>query len=411
MQALYGLVNRESMMADSSSDTLDTYLQHVATAEFDPNTGSAAVPLPSVRASTVRFRTVEDLDAVVQRKRAGERVQTYGRAGLDTHAALESVFCRLEGADFAYLAPSGMAAISLVFLALLKSGDEVLVADCAYAPVRRLDDAVLSRMGIGVRYAPGNPTSLAEHLNSNTRMLYVESPGSLLLEMLDVPALAAFAREHGLILVADNTWGTGGVYYPLALGVDVSVVAGTKYVGGHSDLMLGAVMVNDATLARHLDTTHYALGYALSADDAWLAIRGARTLPLRLERSARNGLALASWLQQHPLVEQVYHPALPQDPGHALWKRDCHGSNGLVSARLKMDVPAARRLVNALQLFGIGFSWGGFESLVQLVSPDMLAPHSYWQAASGPVIRLYAGLESSQDLIADLEQALAQARP
>ncbi|HLR13524.1 MAG TPA: PLP-dependent transferase, partial [Burkholderiaceae bacterium] len=248
------------------------------------------------------------------------------------------------------------------------------------------------------------------HLTPNTRMLYVESPGSLLLEMLDLPALARFSREHDLVLVADNTWGTGGVYRPLDLGVDVSVVAGTKYVGGHSDLMLGAVMVNDADLARKIDETHYALGYAISADDAWLAIRGARTLPLRLQQSARNGLAVARWLQQHPLVEQVYHPALPEDAGHALWHRDCRGSNGLLSIRLNLDTRGARQFVNALTLFGIGFSWGGFESLVQLVSPAMLKPHHYWDGAEQPVVRLYAGLESEDDLIADLEQALSQAR-
>lgn len=396
-------------MADQPSLSLDTYLQHVAMAEFDADTGSAAVPLPSVRTSTVRFRSLDDLEAAGRRKNMGERAPTYGRQGLATHEALESVFCRLEGAEHAWLASSGMAAISLTFLALLKAGDEVLVADCAYAPVRRLDDAVLGRFGIKLRYGTATPQCLAQQLTPDTRMLYVESPGSLLLEMLDLPALAAFAREHGLILVTDNTWGTGGVYRPLDLGVDVSVVAGTKYLGGHSDLMLGAVMVNDAGLAEHIEETHYALGYSISADDAWLAIRGARTLPLRLQQSARNGLAIAQWLQQHALVDRVYHPALPEDTGHALWRRDCQGSNGLVSIRLNTDTDAARRFVDALKLFGIGFSWGGFESLVQLVSPAMLAPHGYWDGAKKPVVRLYAGLEAADDLIADLEQALQMA--
>lgn len=393
-------------MAKKQSPQLDTVLMHTGLAPFHPDTGAAPVALPSMRTSTVRFRDLAAMDAMSERKRQGERAVWYGRAGMDTHGALEQVFCELEGARYAYLASSGMAAITLALLALLDAGDHVLVADCAYAPVRRLDKSVLSRLGIQVDYCRGHPDALAANLTDRTRVLYVESPGSLLMEMLDLPELARFARQHNLVMVADNTWGSGYIYRPLQLGAHVSVVAGTKYVAGHSDLMLGAVMVNDADLAARIDETHYAMGYSISADDAWLALRGVRTLPLRMRESAANGLALAQWLQKQPQVVRVFHPALPGSPGHELWRRDCTGSNGLVAIELAMTNEQARRFVDALQLFGIGFSWGGFESLVQLVSPELLAPHSHWQGGGNPVVRLHAGLESADDLIADLARAL-----
>lgn len=393
-------------MAKKQSPQLDTVLMHTGLAPFHPDTGAAPVALPSMRTSTVRFRDLAAMDAMSERKRQGERAVWYGRAGMDTHGALEQVFCELEGARYAYLASSGMAAITLALLALLDAGDHVLVADCAYAPVRRLDKSVLSRLGIQVDYCRGHPDALAANLTDRTRVLYVESPGSLLMEMLDLPELARFARQHNLVMVADNTWGSGYIYRPLQLGAHVSVVAGTKYVAGHSDLMLGAVMVNDADLAARFDETHYAMGYSISADDAWLALRGVRTLPLRMRESAANGLALAQWLQKQPQVVRVFHPALPGSPGHELWRRDCTGSNGLLAIELAMTNEQARRFVDALQLFGIGFSWGGFESLVQLVSPELLAPHSHWQGGGNPVVRLHAGLESADDLIADLARAL-----
>lgn len=397
-------------MTDSRSKHLNTVLQHTGLAPFDPHTGAAPVALPSMRTSTVRFKNLDALDNVGTRKKQGERAVGYGRAGMDNHAALETVFCELEGAQHACLAPSGMAAITLVFLSLLEAGDHVLVADCAYAPVRRLDRSVLSRMGITVEYCRAHPEDLAAKVTSKTRMLYVESPGSLLMEMLDMPVLARFAKGHDLILATDNTWGAGYIYRPLELGADVSIVAGTKYVAGHSDLMLGAVMVNDPELAARIDEGHYAMGYSVSADDAWLALRGVRTLPLRLRQSAENGLALAQWLQNHPAVVRVFHPALPGDPGHDLWRRDCTGSNGMLAVEMSLDQQAVRRFVDALTLFGIGFSWGGFESLVQLVGVDLLSPHSYWSGSANPIVRLHAGLESADDLIADLEQALQQAQ-
>lgn len=396
-------------MAESNPAHLDTLLQHTGLAEFDSVTGAAPVALPSVRTSTVRFRDLDALDAAHAARSKGERRVTYGRVGMDTHAALEDVFCKLEGGERAFLAPSGMAAITLAMMTLLDAGDHVLVADCAYGPVRTLDTTVLRRFGVSSTYCRGTVQAFEEHRRPETRMLYVESPGSLLFEMLDLPALADYARRHSLPLVVDNTWGSGYIYQPLSLGADVSVVAGTKYVGGHSDLMLGAVVVKDAALAKRLADNHYALGLSVSADDAWLALRGVRTLPIRMKECARNALAVCEFLASRPEVVRIYHPAWPEDPGHGLWKRDCTGSNGMLAVALKFDTAAARRFVNALGLFGIGYSWGGFESLVQLVEPAGLEAHGYWPNDGHAVVRLHIGLESPGDLIADLGRALRAA--
>jgi len=392
-------------MAKDPALHLDTLLQHTATAPFDPQTGSAPVNLPSMRASTVRFQNLDALESTQRRKASGERAATYGRMGMDTHAALEQVFCELEGGTHAYLASSGMAGITLVMAALLSAGDHALVADCVYGPVHELDAAVLKRMNIELTYFSAGD-DLQALVRPNTRLVYVESPGSLLFQMLDIPALARFAREHGLVLACDNTWGSGYIYRPLALGAHVSVVAGTKYVGGHSDLMLGAVVTNDAGIAQRLNRTQYAMGYSVSADDAWLALRGVRTLPIRMAQHARHALQVCEFLAGRPEVARIYHPAWPADPGHALWQRDCTGSNGMLAVELRLSPEASRRFVDALRLFGIGFSWGGFESLVQWVTRGELARHCYWTGGDHALVRLHIGLEDPRDLVADLAQAL-----
>jgi cystathionine beta-lyase len=401
-------------MATFAPSHLDTLLQHTGMAEFDPQTQAAPVALPSMRTSTVRFASLDALDRAQASKSSGERAVTYGRIGMDTHAALEDVFCTLEGAKRSFLAPSGLSAITLAFLALLNTGDHVIVADCAYGPVRYLDKTVLSRLGIQVTYCRGTSEAMEAQIKENTRMLYIESPGSLLFEMLDIPALAVLAKRRGLILASDNTWGSGYIYRPLDLGAHVSIVAGTKYIGGHSDLMLGAVMVNDDALCARLNDTHYAMGYSVSADDAWLAIRGVRTLPIRMRQHSQNALDVCSFLASRPEVARIYHPALPGDAGHQLWQRDCHGSNGMLAVELKLYEAQARAFVDALALFSIGFSWGGFESLVQLVDHHALANHGYWadndSDRDSAVVRLHIGLESPDDLIADLTQALEKAR-
>ena len=395
-------------MDKSQAPHIDTLLQHTATAPFNPQTGSAPVNLPSMRASTVRFQSLDALEATQRRKAGGERAATYGRMGMDTHAALEQVFCELEGGTHAYLASSGMAGITMAMTSLLSAGDHALVADCVYGPVYELDAALLKRMNIELTYFSAGD-DLETLVRPNTRLVYVESPGSLLFQMLDLPALAAFARRHDLVLACDNTWGSGYVYRPLQLGAHVSVVAGTKYVGGHSDLMLGAVVTNDADVAKRLNRTQYAMGYSVSADDAWLALRGVRTLPIRMAQHARNALQVCEFLATRPEVARIYHPAWPADPGHALWQRDCTGSNGMLAAELRLSPEASRRFVDALRLFGIGFSWGGFESLVQWVTRGELARHRYWTGGDHALVRLHIGLENPSDLIADLAQALQAA--
>lgn len=387
---------------------LQTALQHIGQAEFDEHTGAAPVAMPAMRSSTVRFRSLAHLEQAFEDLKKGGRAVVYGRGGLDTHRALEDVFCELENGVYSALVPSGMAAISLGVLSFVQQGDHILVSDNAYAPVRSLDSGLLQRMGIEVSYCEPTVEGFKAALRPNTKVLYLESPGSLLMQMLDLPALTAFAREHGLISVADNTWGSGLQYQPLNLGADVSVIAATKYISGHSDFLMGAVVTNREDLVPALRTCHYALGYSVSADDVWLALRGVRTMPIRMRESAASALKVCEALSTWAEVEQIYFPAWPQDPGHQFWLRDATGSNGILSFSLNTDPARAARFVDQLQLFAIGFSWGGFESLVQLVDNQTLSQHSYWQNQQRPLIRLHVGLEHVDDLIADLEQAWAK---
>jgi cystathionine beta-lyase len=389
----------------TSSRHIDTILQHVGTAPFDPKTGAAPVALPPMRTSTVRFENLAALEAAQKHKAAGARGVTYGRAGMDTHEALETLVAQLEGGTHCYLAPSGLAAITLTFLALLSAGDHALVSDNVYGPVRYLDTELLARMNIQLTYFSADD-DIETLVRPTTRLVYVESPGSLLFEMLDLPALAAKVRRLGLVLAADNTWGSGYIYRPLALGAHVSVIAGTKYLGGHSDLMLGTVVTNDAAIAERLNHTHYAMGTSVSADDVWLALRGARTMPVRMTQQSANALNVCRFLASRSEVARIHHPAWPEDAGHALWARDCSGSNGMLTVRLKFVPEQARRFVDALVLFSIGFSWGGFESLVQWVDTHYLQSHNYWDGEACAVVRLHIGLEDGEDVIADLRQAL-----
>jgi cystathionine beta-lyase len=365
-------------MTHDASDRIDTLLQHTGQAPLDPVTGAGPVALPSYRTSTVRFASMDVLDRAQAAKQRGERVPTYGRVGLQTHEALETLLCRLEGGERAFLAPSGMAAISMTLMALLSQGDHALVVDAVYGPVRYLHKTVLSRMGVAMDFVRGDLASLRAAVRPETRVLYLESPGSLLMEMLDLPALSRWAHERGLTVVADNTWGSGYIYRPLALGADVSVIAATKYIGGHSDLMLGAAVARDPALVGRLHETHYALGSTVSADDAWLALRGARTLGVRLRACADNALEVCRWLDAQPRVSRIFFPAWPDDTGHALWRRDATGSNGLLAVAVDFNESQVRRLIDSLRLFGIGYSWGGYESLVTQVEPSALASHGYW---------------------------------
>ena len=394
-----------------SDARIQTRLVHAGLPELTQGAGPVNVPV--VRTSTVRFADTATQAALGRQRAAGERIATYGRHGLDTHQALEEAVASLEGGYRTVLAPSGLSAIVLVLLATLAPGEHALVADSVYSPVRKVDRALLQRYGIEVEYFSATRDALEPLIRPNTRLLYLESPSSLLYEVQDLPALAAVARRHGVLVAADNTW-SGGLYYqPLALGAHLSIQAATKYLAGHSDVMMGVVTVDSAELAARLGATHDALGLSVGADDAYLTLRGLRTLDVRLARHYENALAVAEYLARHDDVANVYYPALAQDPGHAVWRRDFSGASGLVSFAFRHpDASAASRFIDALRYFSIGASWGGYESLALEAAPERLAEHRYWRDGlpASSVVRLHIGLESPLDLIGDLERAFGATR-
>lgn len=368
--------------------------------------GGRAVNPPVVRASTVLFDSMDEMNDA-RRRRGTERMFTYGARGNPTGFALEDVVAQLEGGHRTRLFPTGLAAISMIFLAFARPGDHVLIADCVYQPLRHFVDTFLRPWGVEVTYFRADGTDVAQQLRPTTKIVYVECPGSLVYEMCDLPALAEIAHRHGAIVVADNTWGSGLQYRPLTLGADVSIMAATKYLSGHSDVMMGTVTTTQAcwqTLATMCD----AQGVAVSPDDAYLVLRGTRTLAARLAMHERNALEIAHWLVSRPEVARVFCPALPEDRGHALWQRDCSGTNGLLSFEFaQADAQTAGRFVDALMLFGIGASWGGFESLATVSNVAGTRTCTDWSRA-GPIVRLHIGLEDPQDLIEDLAQAFVR---
>ena len=333
---------------------------------------------------------------------------SYGRSGLTTQLTLIDALCELEGASAVQLYPSGLAAIAGAMLAVLKAGDEVLVNDGVYKPSRRFCENVLRRFGVKVRfYAPSTSAAdLIAMAGPETRLIMLESPASLTFEIQDVSAITSGARQRGILTLMDNTWGAGLLFKPLSHGVDLSIQALTKYVVGHSDVFMGSVATLNPDLAALLEEGGHNLGWAVSPDDAYQVLRGLRTLSLRLQQHGQNGLAVARWLQGRSEIAHLLHPALPGCPGHDTWKRDYSGACGLFGFVLKPGTMAATyAFLDALQLFGLGFSWGGFESLAIHCDPQLKArmfPPDY----TGALIRLHVGLEEPADLIADLYQAL-----
>lgn len=332
----------------------------------------------------------------------------YGRAGLAAQMTLMDALAELEGANSVQIYPSGLAALTGAMLAVLKASDEVLVADCVYKPTRRFCDTVLKRFGVLVRYYDPllAPEALLALATPATRLIVMESPGSLTFEVQDVPGVAAMARERSILTLMDNTWGAGLLFKPLAHGVDISVQALTKYVGGHSDLFMGSAATSDPKLARQLEDGIHELGWSVAPEAAYDMLRGLRTLPTRLKRHGNSAIEVAEWLATQPEVLSVVHPALPDDPGHRLWSRDYAGACGLFGVVLR---PGSRKAVHAsldaLKLFGLGFSWGGFESLAIHCDPQ-LTRRAVKRDFGGPLIRLHIGLESPRDLIADLRAGL-----
>ncbi|UTW56633.1 cystathionine beta-lyase [Kordiimonas sp. SCSIO 12610] len=359
---------------------------------------------PVYRASTCLFDSYAEMRERV--KDPSARHLFYGRKGTPTQWALEDAITELENGEGTMLFPSGVAAVNAAILACVKTGDHILITDSAYDPTRSFANGFLKKMGITTEYYdPTIGANIESLIKDNTAMILVESPGSLTFEVQDLPAISAVAKRHNILIVSDSTWGTP-LYFPaLELGADISVHACTKYIGGHSDIMLGSATANHRMFKR-LRQTAYSLGQTVSADDAALGLRGLRTLGVRLKQHEENALLIAKWLQDHPLIHEVRHPALETSPGHDIWSRDFTGSTGLFSIILKYgDYPDTAHLVDEMKYFKMGFSWGGYESLILPSDPESARSASKW-SSPGPLLRLHIGLEDTDDLMKDLEAGL-----
>lgn len=358
---------------------------------------------PVVRISTVLFDSLTSLREAEVRTAGPERSLTYGANGNPTAFALQDLITELEGAHGTCLYPTGLAAIAQMFQAFLRPGDHVLLTESVYGPVRRLAKTMLTAFAIEYDYYAADGSDVETLIKPNTRMIYAEVPGSLTYPVCDLPALSRLCKARDLLLAVDNSWGSGVLFKPLTLGADISLMALTKYVAGHSDVMMGSVSTTEA-LWPALKAMNTAVGNTVSPDDAYLVLRGARSLGARMAMHERHALQVAQWLQTQDQVARVFYPALPDDPGYAIWKRDFHGCNGLLSFELKAtERETLDRFVGALRLFGIGYSWGGFESLITEVE------HHGASNTYGPMLRLQIGLESPDELIDDLQSGFSAA--
>ncbi|MCB2054941.1 MAG: cystathionine beta-lyase [Geminicoccaceae bacterium] len=363
----------------------------------EPAAHHGLVNMPVFRGSTVLSPTLEAY--------AGRRTHegtTYGVHGTPTTFAFEEAMTTLENGYRTIAVSSGLAAITLPLAALLSAGDHLLVVDSAYQPTRRFCDTTLARFGVEVQYYdPLIGAGIEALIKDNTRLVLLESPGSLTFEIQDVPAITAVTRRRGVLTLIDNTWATPLFFKPLDHGVDISIHAITKYVGGHSDILMGSVTTTEA-VHRPLRDAMGHFGDCVSPEICFLALRGLRSLAARLERQQKSALEVARWLQSRPEVARVLYPALEDDPGHGLWKRDMTGATSLFGVVLEpTSRPALAAMVDPLDLFGIGASWGGFESLITAPEPDRIRTATRWQA-EGPLLRLHIGLEEPADLIEDL---------
>ncbi len=376
----------------------------IITAGRHPEDNYGIVNPPVYHASTIIAPTLAEFrDRRAHRWEPG--VFTYGRQGTPTHEALEEAVAALFGGDRAVALGSGLAAINAALFAFLESGDHLLMVDSVYAPSRRVCDAFLARFGVETTYYdPLIGAGIKELIRDNTKIVYLESPGSLTFDVQDIDAIVAEAKKRGCVTVIDDTWSSGVFFKPFAHGIDVSAVAATKYIVGHSDVMMGMV----TTTHEHWQRVRQAasdLGANAGPDDCYLALRGLRTIKVRMLRHQETGLKLARWLRDRPEVKRVMHPALEDDPGHELWKRYFTGASGLFGLELAQDYPekALAAMLDGLELYGMGASWGGFESLILLTNPAPVrsATKARWENAN-PTLRIHAGLEDPDDLIEDL---------
>lgn len=354
---------------------------------------------PVIHASTVLFENSDDL-------LGGQQRYTYGRRGTPTIEALEMAMTEMEGAEGAVLCPSGLSAVSTALLCVLSAGDHLLMADNVYDPARNFARNMLQRIGIETTFFdPKIGAEIATLFRPNTRAVYLESPGSLTFEISDIPAIAAVAHARDAFVLADNTWATPYFFKPLEHGVDLAILAGTKYLCGHSDVMIGTVAANARTY-KMLRDTHGDLGLCVGPDDIYLTLRGIRTMGIRLDRQMQSAMSIARWLEGRAEVARVLHPGLASDPGHAIWKRDMTGSSGLFGIVMNdWSLDKVKAFLDGLRLFGLGYSWGGYESLAIIGRPHRTAVA--WPADER-IIRLQIGLEDTSDLIADLEASFAR---
>ena len=384
--------------AENTTQGINTRLAH---AGYDPFDYHGFVNPPVVRASTVLFPDAATMEGRSQK-------YGYGTHGTTTTDALCAAIDELEGSACTILLPSGLAAVTIPLLAFLQSGDHALIVDSVYFPTRRFANGILKSLGVSVDfYDPSIGAGISALMKPNTKVVFTESPGSNTFEMQDIPAIAKAAHALGAVVMMDNTWATPLYFKPLDHGVDISIHAATKYPSGHSDILMGTVSAN-ARCAAPLRQANLDLGLCVGGDDAYQILRGLRTMGLRLQRHGESALALAEWLVADARAAQVLHPALPTFPGHHLWKRDFCGSSGIFSIVLKQNTTeAAHAFLDALQIFGLGYSWGGYESLAVHVNiaDRMIAKGPY----SGEIIRLQIGLEDVADLKADIERGLAAA--
>ena len=389
-----------------SSDKPQKPATKIVTAGRNSALTGPVVNVPIWRASTHLYDNVAALEAGKSSNADGRFF--YGRRGSPTQWSLAEALTEMEpGAHGTMLYPSGVAAIACALLSVLKAGDVLLMTDNAYDPSRSLADGFLKRFGVETRYFDPLTTDYETLFCDRTKAILLESPGSLTFEVQDIPAICAAAKKRDVVTLLDNTWATSYFHTALDKGIDMAILSCTKYIVGHSDVMMGSVTTHAKYWTR-LRQTAQQLGQTVSPDDAYLASRGLRTLSVRMKAHAASALQIAKWLQTQPDVAAVYHPALPECPGHAIWKRDFTGASGLFSFIHKGDAATGAAFVDALDLFGIGYSWGGFESLALPVQPEKYRSAVAWEK-DGTLIRLQIGLEDTDDLIADLSQAFMKA--
>ncbi|MFO1018648.1 MAG: cystathionine beta-lyase [Hyphomonadaceae bacterium] len=381
---------------DLSRFHVDTRVTHAGR-----KSGGGPVNPPVHHATTLLIEDADDLYNTPK--------PTYALEGMDVQHALSDALVAIEGGDSATLAPSGLAACTLALMSVARAGGELIVTDALYAPTRRFCDTYLARFGVKTHYVdPRIGAEIAGLMNDKTCGVFIESPGSLTFEISDVPAIAATARARNVPVIIDNTWSAGVHFAPFKHGADLSVQALTKYQVGHADAFLGAVLSATPEWTNRVHATFKQIGLHAAPDDAYLVLRGMRTLGVRLERQGASALKIARWLAEQPQVARVLHPALPSHPDHAIWTRDFTGASGLFGCVLKpVDAEALKRMLEGYALFAMGFSWGGYESLILPTDENLRRAVCPWRA-EGPLLRLSIGLENADDLIADLQNGFAR---